>query len=46
MKSKVDKLLKKLNKGVQLDVDKEFLNCLIDLDDRLKIWEVEKNGKV
>ena len=41
MKSAVDKLLEKLNKH-SVDNDKEFLNCLIDLDNRLKKLEVEK----
>jgi len=38
MKSQIDKLLEKLNKN-SVDNDKEFLECLIDLDYRLK--EVE-----
>ena len=38
MKSQVDKLLRKLNKH-PVDNDKEFLECLIDLDDRLKFVE-------
>ena len=41
MKSVVDKLLEKLDKHT-VDNDKEFLNCLIDLDYRLKKLE-EKN---
>ena len=40
MRSAVDKLLEKLNKH-PVDNDKEFLNCLIDLDNRLKRLEVE-----
>jgi len=40
-KSKVDKLLKKLNKGV-VNNDEEFLECLIDLDERLKKMENKK----
>ena len=39
MKTKIDKLLKKLNKH-PVDNDKEFLECLIDLDYRVK--ELEK----
>ena len=35
MKTKIDKLLEKLNKH-SVDNDKEFLECLIDLDDRVK----------
>ena len=42
MKSVVDKLLEKLDKHT-VDNDKEFLNCLIDLDYRLKKLE-EKTG--
>jgi len=38
MKSQVDKLLQKLNKH-PVDNDKEFLECLIDLDNRLKLLE-------
>jgi hypothetical protein len=38
MKTKIDKLLKKLNKH-SVDNDKEFLECLIDLDDRVKQLE-------
>ena len=38
MKTKIDKLLKKLDKH-PVDNDKEFLECLIDLDDRVKQLE-------
>ena len=38
MKSQIDKLLEKLNKH-PVDNDKEFLECLIDLDDRVKQLE-------
>lgn len=38
MKSRVDKLLNKLEKGI-VDNDKEFLECLIDLDYRIKKLE-------
>jgi len=38
MKTKIDKLLDKLNKH-SVDNDKEFLECLIELDDRLKVIE-------
>jgi len=38
MKTKIDELLEKLNKH-PVDNDKEFLECLIDLDDRLKLLE-------
>lgn len=41
MMTRVDRLLKKLNKGT-VDIDAEFLDCLIDLDYRLKILESEK----
>ena len=42
IKTKLDKLLEKLNKH-PVDNDAEFLDCLIDLDDRLK--KVEKKQK-
>ena len=42
-KSRVDKLLKKLEICYAVDNDREFLECLIDLDDRLK--EVESKLK-
>jgi hypothetical protein len=35
MGTRIDKLLEKLNKH-PIDNDKEFLECLIDLDNRLK----------
>jgi len=38
MTTKIDELLEKLNKH-PVDNDKEFLECLIDLDDRLKLLE-------
>ena len=38
MDTQTDKLLKKLNKHI-VDNDKEFLECLIDLDDRVKKLE-------
>ena len=41
-KTKVDKLLDKLEKH-SVNNDKEFLECLIDIDYRLK--KLEKNGK-
>jgi len=37
----VDRLLKKLNNH-PVDNDSEFLNCLIDLDDRIKRLETKK----
>jgi len=37
-KTRVEKLLEKLNKS-SVDNDKEFLECLIDLDIRLKKLE-------
>lgn len=45
MKNKVDKLLEKLNKR-PVDNDKEFLECLIELDDRLKVLEAKWHKKV
>lgn len=36
--TRIDKLLKKLNKH-PVDNDKEFLNCIIELDERLKKLE-------
>jgi hypothetical protein len=44
MQTKVEKLLEKLNWGL-VDNDKEFLECLIELDDRLKLLEQEHNTK-
>jgi hypothetical protein len=41
MKTKIDKLLEKLNKH-SVDNDKEFLECLIDLDYRVK--QLEKHN--
>ncbi|KKN34605.1 hypothetical protein LCGC14_0791950 [marine sediment metagenome] len=38
MKTRVEKLLDKLNKG-RVDNDLEFLECLMDLDFRLKKLE-------
>ena len=38
MKSRVDELLEKLEVGT-VDNDAEFLECLIDLDDRIKRLE-------
>lgn len=40
-KSQVDKLLIKLNKYPPENIDKEFLNCLIDLDYRIKNLEIK-----
>ncbi len=41
MKTQVEKLLKKLDKGI-VDNDLEFLECLIDLDERVKKLENKK----
>jgi hypothetical protein len=41
IKSRVDVFLEKLNKGI-VNNDEEYLECLIDLDERLKKLE-EKN---
>lgn len=41
IKSRVDILLEKLNRGV-VNNDEEFLECLIDLDERLKKMENKK----
>jgi len=40
MKTRVEILLDKLNKGI-VDNDQEFLECLIDLDNRIKTIEKE-----
>ena len=42
-KTRIDKLLDKLNKH-PVNVDKEFLICLIDLDNRLKEVENKQNN--
>jgi len=39
MKTRIDKLLEKLNKH-PVDNDEEFLECLINLDDRVKQLEL------
>ncbi len=41
MKTRVEELLDKLNKGT-VDNDQEFLDCLLDLDYRLKKLEKGK----
>lgn len=43
MKTRVELLLDKLEIG-SVDNDKEFLECLIDLDNRVKKLEVKKIG--